>query len=471
MNKHASVPRVVPFRSPSTALGSLGSDTAAQVLAAAGDVTLVIDKKGVIEDLAVGGEELTFDQVESWLDRPWIETVTPESRPKVEEMLRDAAANLPPRWRQINQHTAKGETPVRYLAVAASAKGGVIAVGRDLSAVSRMQQRLLRAQRSMEADFARMRQAESRYRLLFQIAAEAVMVVDAQSRRVVEGNPAAQRLAGLDRATLVGRPLAGVLHPESREPAANALAAVQATGRSETLNVRLSNGAEARLTAALFRQEQAAHFMLRLVPADPSVQDAEESARVLDLLDRLPDAFVLADGQLNILAANPAFLDLVMAVNKHQVLGRPVEEFIGRPGVDLKVLISNLKEHGAVREFFTVLRTRFDTQEEVDISAVYTPAGRGHFGFVVRAARERVSAVTHPELGRSAAQLAELVGRVSLKEIVRETTEIIEQLCIEAALKLTSDNRATAAEMLGLSRQSFYSKLHRYGLGNLVPES
>ena len=64
-------------------------------------------------------------------------------------------------------------------------------------------------------------------------------------------------------------------------------------------------------------------------------------------------------------------------------------------------------------------------------------------------------------------QLTELVGRVSLKELVRETTDVIERLCIEAALELTRDNRASAAEMLGLSRQSLYVKLRRYGLGDL----
>jgi hypothetical protein len=71
-------------------------------------------------------------------------------------------------------------------------------------------------------------------------------------------------------------------------------------------------------------------------------------------------------------------------------------------------------------------------------------------------------------LPRSVEQLTELVGRVSLKEIVRETTDLIERLCIEAALNITGDNRASAAEVLGLSRQSLYSKLHRYGLGNLA---
>jgi DNA-binding NtrC family response regulator len=73
-------------------------------------------------------------------------------------------------------------------------------------------------------------------------------------------------------------------------------------------------------------------------------------------------------------------------------------------------------------------------------------------------------------LPRSVEQLTELVGRVSLKELVRETTDVIERLCIEAALELTRDNRASAAEMLGLSRQSLYVKLRRYGLGDLGGE-
>ena len=72
----------------------------------------------------------------------------------------------------------------------------------------------------------------------------------------------------------------------------------------------------------------------------------------------------------------------------------------------------------------------------------------------------------HPEIPRSREQLTELIGRVPLKDLVRETTDVIERMCIEAALKLTGDNRATAAEMLGLSRQSLYVKLHRYGLAD-----
>ena len=87
-------------------------------------------------------------------------------------------------------------------------------------------------------------------------------------------------------------------------------------------------------------------------------------------------------------------------------------------------------------------------------------------GFTIRDVGRRLPAegAEGRELPRSPDQMTELVGRVPLKDIVRKTTDLIGQLCIEAALKLTGDNRASAAEMLGLSRQSLYVKLRRFGL-------
>ncbi|MFZ9997732.1 MAG: helix-turn-helix domain-containing protein, partial [Burkholderiaceae bacterium] len=67
-------------------------------------------------------------------------------------------------------------------------------------------------------------------------------------------------------------------------------------------------------------------------------------------------------------------------------------------------------------------------------------------------------------LTRSHEDLSSLVGRMPLKEIVGETVDLIEKLCIEAALKLTKNNRASAADMLGVSRQSLYVKMRRFGL-------
>ncbi|MFP4146220.1 MAG: helix-turn-helix domain-containing protein [Halorhodospira sp.] len=78
------------------------------------------------------------------------------------------------------------------------------------------------------------------------------------------------------------------------------------------------------------------------------------------------------------------------------------------------------------------------------------------------ASRQRPRA-PHERL-RSIEQTTALVGQVPLRDLVREATDLIERMCIETALRATQDNRASAAELLGLSRQSLYSKLRRHGL-------
>ena len=61
-------------------------------------------------------------------------------------------------------------------------------------------------------------------------------------------------------------------------------------------------------------------------------------------------------------------------------------------------------------------------------------------------------------------KVMQLVGYSNLKDIVAETTEIIEKMCIETALELTGNNRVAAAELLSLSRQSLYVKLRKFGI-------
>ena len=70
---------------------------------------------------------------------------------------------------------------------------------------------------------------------------------------------------------------------------------------------------------------------------------------------------------------------------------------------------------------------------------------------------------------RSAEQLKELVGRVPLKDLVQEAADMIERLCIVSALDVSGNNRASAAQLLGLSRQGLYSKMRRHGLAEFGP--
>ena len=173
-----AIPGVSQFKTPRDSIGNLDAEIAARVMAAAGDVAMVIDREGIIRDVAVSNSDLSMAGFADIVQRRWVDTVTSESRGKVEEMLRDVAGNRAARWREINQQSSKGAIPLRYVALDAGRDGRVIALGRDLRGVAVLQQRLLQAQQSMERDYVRLRQAESRYRVLFQIASEAVLIVD-----------------------------------------------------------------------------------------------------------------------------------------------------------------------------------------------------------------------------------------------------------------------------------------------------
>jgi transcriptional regulator PpsR len=176
-------------------LGGLSSATATRALAASSDLALIIDSAGVIRDVVIGNAELADCGIEFWVNRKWADTVQPENRIKIDELL--AGAGDPARWRQVNHSTENGDLPMRYLAVRTGEDGGVVAIGRDMRAAAVFQQRLLRAQQSMERDSLRLRQLEARYRLLFDTAIEAIVVVDATTRRIIEANPRA-RLYGAD---------------------------------------------------------------------------------------------------------------------------------------------------------------------------------------------------------------------------------------------------------------------------------
>ena len=453
------------------ALGDLEASIAVKVLAAGGDVAIVIDRDGVICDLAVGNSDLQLDDFESWVNKPWSDTVTQDSRPKVEEMLRDAASDKAIRWRELNHPSRRGDSvALRYVAVGTGDDGRIIAIGRDHRAASVLQQRLLQAQQSMERDYARMRTSESRYRMLFQSTSEAVLIIDGSTRRVAEANPAADRLIGGD-GSLVGKPFSRLFAVQNQEDAASLLSVAQAsTSRSAPQTSLTSNGRQLNVSASLFRQDRSMHFLVRLVPAERAEPIAVDSShRMLASINLLPDGLVVTDRELNILTENSAFLDLVHLPTPEQANGETLTRFLGRPGVDRNILLENLVKYGVVRNFPTVLQTQFGELEDVEVCAVSVPEGDDSFyGFSIRrVSRREMERGQQPlELVRSPADMSELVGRVSLKEIVRDTTDFVERLCIEAALDLTGNNRASAAEILGVSRQSLYSKLHRFGIGN-----
>lgn len=462
------------FTAPASTLGPFDAELAARLTYVAADIALVIDGNGIVIDIAIADTDLAQQPLAPMLGRPWLDSVGSDSRFKVADMMRETPPHGVGRWRIVNQLLTEGDATLalRFMTVGAGDDGRIIALGRDLRATATMQQRLLQAQQSMERDYLRLRQAEQRYRLLFDLSSEAVLIVDAATNRFVEVNPAALRLIGGDSAAAAGSAFAGIFEAGSRDRAMALLAAAENAASVDPVDVRLApGGRDCRLTATLYRQDRDTYVLARLLPVSDVEPVPDGRQLLVDVLDRLPDAFVVTDTALKILAENAAFLDLAQFARREHARGQSLEHFLGRPGIDLELIVAHLREHGSIRNFATIFRSQVDTPDEVEVSAVAVGDGNGQcYGFAIRNVGRRLRDGPAPgrDLPRSVEQLTELVGRMSLKEIVRESTDLIERLCIEAALAYTGDNRASAADVLGLSRQSLYSKLHRHGLGNLA---
>lgn len=461
--------RVKLVETPGGLLGGLDAAATAALLSSAADLTLVLDRDGVVQEVYTGSEEMAKEGYRRLVGQPWVETVTPDSRAKVEALLHDAADPAPHKWRHVNQASARGsDVPVLFSAARVGADGRVVAFGRDLRDMAALQQRLVDAQQSLERDYWRLRNVETRYRMLFQMSSEAILIVDAASERVVEANPAAGEMLGEHSKRLVGRTLAEALGAPGAQAVQGLVAGVRASGRADDIAVRLGpDRRELMVSSFYFRQGNDALYLLRISAPRSDVAVAPGSKAVLRALEHAIDAFVVTDLDGRVIGANRAFLDLVQAPTETQVRGESLDRWIGRSRVDFSVLMANLRQHGSIRLFGTTLTSEHGASAEVEVSGVSIPvADPPCMGFNIRNVGRRVSAdpAAGADLPISVGQLTELVGRVPLKDLVRDATDLVEKLCIEAALQLTQNNRASAAEVLGLSRQSLYVKLRRYGL-------
>ncbi len=187
------------------------------------------------------------------------------------------------------------------------------------------------------------------------------------------------------------------------------------------------------------------------------------------LLERVPDAVVVTDAEGRMLMVNPAFLDLSRLVSAESACGRSLGDWVGRRESDLSMILAVLKSRGSVRGLSSAIRDAPGREIQIELSAALVPGTDGNLiGFIMRGSlrRETADADTAADLGAAVQCMTDRVGSVSLPELVRDTTDLVERHFIQAALELTGGNRTTAADVLGLSRQSLYVKLRRHRLQN-----
>ncbi len=435
------------------------------------DITLVLDNDGVIHDATLANS-IAGELTGGWIGRPWFETVGEVGSDRVRRMIQDARTTGLSAFGQVDQRFPSGrELPIEYATARVAGRSGLIAIGKNLQGVAELQSQLSAAQKAREQEYWKLREVETRYRLLFDAAREAVMILRADSLRIAELNAAAVRALGIAQ----GAQLLDEIAPGDRDKLQAMLASAREHGRAPGIIVRFGRSRAAwTVRASLLTAEPGSSYLLQLEPMrGQSASVPGNDAPVLaGLIERMPDGYVVLDQDGIVRSANRAFLDLTQTPVEASVVGKRLGQWLSVPGADA-ALLAGIRRNQAARQFPATIEGELGTEVSVEITAVGDrDAAPLHYGLLMRDVTRR--APTEPRAGNSLGTALGLVseglGSASMPVMVRDTVEAVERHCIADALARVDGNRSAAAELLGVSRQSLYAKLDRYGLDGEAEE-
>lgn len=450
-----------------SALSAWAPQLAEAFVSLASDIALVLDENGVVLNVAQGGAAPMAPSAHEWVGRAWADTVTGDTRAKVGLLLKDVVATGFARRREVNHPSSAGaDIPVAYTAMRLGEQGPVLVVGRDLRAVAAIQQRFVDVQKEMERGYWRTRQSEARYRLLFQVANDAVLVVDAESLQILEANDAAAQLFDMPVAQLQGRPMTFGFENRSRSAVEELLLTSRRLGQPAEIRARLNGKVSTTHVAATpFRTDEAMRLLVRVRPLDTPESPADRSATLARLVDAAMDSIVVTDSSGRILAANPAFLSLVQVDSELEVKGRALQDWIEGTDRVFDVFIPQVQRQGIARHSVSRVR-RADAQAAlVEISAaLLTEGDQECIGFTIQPIAHGAAAVPLAVptelLGAAVERLTARLGELGLPEVLREVATLVERHAIETAARRHGSD-AAAASALGITGASLNRRRRR----------
>lgn len=446
----------------------------AAIIASASDISLLVRGDGVISRVLRNPHHRAFAQGSAWEGLSVASVMAEDSAHKLVARLADIArAPHTPVIVELNHADhADWKFPVRYVLHRVAADGAVLMLGRDLRQIAEVQQQLVSAQLSLERDYETQREMDTRYRVLMEVTRDPIVLISMSSGRIADLNPAAATMLGGGRADLVGAAIAQEFEGRRRGEFLDSLANLAVADSSAPLELTARRSQKRLLvTPTVFRAAGERILLCQLDSAEVQAAASTDvmAANLARLYHEGVDGIVFTDAEGVIEAANDAFLNLTDASNIAAVRGRSMADFLVRGAVDLRVMLDNVKRTGRLRLYATRLTTDFSGEMAVEVSAtLLNDRPQPVLAMVVRDA-SRIESLRRPAVGTpddGVRNVMELVGSSTLKDIVAETTDVIEKMCIETALELTRNNRVAAADMLSLSRQSLYVKLRKYGLLN-----
>ena len=363
------------------------------------------------------------------------------------------------------------EFPISYTAHFLESNNQILLTGRDLQPVAEIQQQLINTQLSLEREYEKYRGYDTRFRVTLETTNENILFLNAGSGRIVDINSSATMLLGQKANTLIGSSLHSALKDQSNDKLLKSLKSQMSADEQIPTVVTIKNkNQRVKIIATQFR----ANTEILIICLMEKVRDSLELTKGISLaLNSLyknsPDGIVFTDTLGKIIYANESFLIVCDTPVFEDLSGKSLGNFLARGSTDLKLLLDNTDNNGKVPPNTTKFQSAFGRQILVELSGIRLEEQNVvKFAFFIRDVshleNDRRESVSTSQ--KSVRTVMKLVGSAPLKELVAETSDVVERICIQTAIEMTDNNRVAAAELLGVSRQSLYVKLRKYKLMN-----
>lgn len=447
----------------------MANELATTIARVASDIALVIDDQGVIQSVAQGALPLTPRPGE-WVGRRWADVASKGTRGKIDLLLDEVRAAGVTQRREVNHPGASGEDiPVAWTAIRLGTSGPFIAVGRDLRVVAAIQQKYVDAQQELEREYWRRLQSEQRYRMLFHVARDAVLVVDALGLEIIDANEAAARLLDRDVALLAGAALADLLPPATRAPITGLLARARATQRAGEMRLRLrADTGPFDVSATPIRVGDRLQLLVQARHAAPPPGDGTGADRPAPALEAAPMAVAVTDSAGRVLMANETFASLVGCRDESSVQGTTLQALFGDVGQACTSLLTRVLEQGLVTRVPLLLRAGAHAVMVEATAAMLADGEQDRIGLTLQApsaARATVAAPvwseTDPDLTASLDDIVGRLGQAPIDDLLGDAVDAIEHHLIDRALQRCAGDTGAAARMLGMTPMSLVLRLQR----------
>jgi PAS domain-containing protein len=304
---------------------------------------------------------------------------------------------------------------------------------------------------------------------LFQVANDAVLVLDAASFQVLEANPAAGSLLGAPVEALSGRTLRQHIDRAMQPTLDELLVTARATGHATEVRLRVAGpGTPIDMSATPFRADEQHCLLLRARRAEASANDPQA---VLDFMGQTPDAVVVTDSAGRVLWANRAFVEMCEAPDETRLKGRPLADALGGEPLQWASLLARVRSRGIIGQTHVALRMPGAPPLLASVSAALLAEGdQEHIGFTLRPAGDAAALPAAADALASDIQaLGARLGELTLEQLLAQASRMAELHFIQAALRASGGQLDTAARTLAVSKAMLLQRMHELGLPPPMP--